>query len=80
MHGGNSDSCGKWLHLKCVGYNRKSLPKEFECMFCTVQAARAETYQAQGRTRSRRLAEEGSIDGRNSVTPTPSRTGRINGR
>jgi hypothetical protein len=32
-----SDSCRNWSHLRCIGYNRKNLPKEFVCVFCVKQ-------------------------------------------
>lgn len=77
----NSDWCNNWLHLKCVGYSRRSLPKEFECMFCAVQASQLEPPQkVRGRPRPRRLAEEGPMDSRSSVASTLWGIGGINGR
>lgn len=32
-----SDSCAKWLHVKCVGLNRRNLPPVYVCINCTGQ-------------------------------------------
>lgn len=33
----SSDSCKKWLHVRCVGLNRHKLPQIYLCVFCTGQ-------------------------------------------
>lgn len=30
-----SESCKKWLHVRCIGLNRQKLPKVYLCVFCT---------------------------------------------
>ncbi|KAF8542886.1 hypothetical protein BDD12DRAFT_875571 [Trichophaea hybrida] len=40
------ESCNHWSHIKCLGYNRRTLPKVFVCTFCIDH-----TPQARNRTR-----------------------------
>jgi hypothetical protein len=30
-----SESCTFWLHIRCLGHSKKSLPQVFVCPFCT---------------------------------------------
>ena len=34
IDGGRSEECRFWLHIKCLGYERRTLPKVFVCTFC----------------------------------------------
>jgi len=63
------DSCNNWLHMRCVGYSRKTLPKVFVCDFCA-----APTPQAKNRT-TRRAAPTTPADGGDSSPQ--SRTSRV---
>ncbi|KAI5844479.1 hypothetical protein DFP73DRAFT_594567 [Morchella snyderi] len=63
------DTCHQSLHMKCIGYNRKSLPDFFECNFCKKEAVEQENIpKYRGRTRSRR-AIGGASDDENSIPP-----------
>ncbi|KAG0125723.1 hypothetical protein HOY82DRAFT_131949 [Tuber indicum] len=63
------DSCNNWLHMRCIGYSRKTLPKVFVCDFCA-----APTPQAKNRT-TRRAAPTTPADGGDSSPQ--SRTSRV---
>lgn len=70
------DTCRHSLHMKCVGYNRKSLPEFFECNFCKNEAVEQENIpKYRARTRPRRVIGGGSDD-ENTITPLLIRNGR----
>lgn len=72
----DSDTCHHSLHMKCVGYSRKTLPDFFECNFCKKEAVEQENIpKYRGRTRSRRAIGGGSDD-ENSITFSLMRNGR----
>ncbi|CUS09855.1 unnamed protein product [Tuber aestivum] len=63
------DSCKNWLHMKCIGYSRKTLPKVFVCDFCA-----APTPQVKSRT-ARRTAPTAPANGGDSSPQSRSSRG-----